>query len=168
MAIGLGGQSLLRDKKAYRGSQIAPRHVVPLRPFGTARVAFGTKAAFRSLRSPRLCVELRSHLAMKCLQKNRLLSEPYRGSQMAPRHVVPLRPFRDRPRCVRHESRYLFASLTAALRRTPFSSGYENFIRKDSLRNPFEHRGSQIRTDDILLPKQTLYQAELHPVAIQI
>lgn len=25
------------------------------------------------------------------------------------------------------------------------------------------YRGSQIRTDDILLPKQTLYQAELHP-----
>ncbi len=30
------------------------------------------------------------------------------------------------------------------------------------------YRGSQIRTDDILLPKQTLYQAELHPVAVQI
>ena len=28
----------------------------------------------------------------------------------------------------------------------------------------FLYRGSQIRTDDILLPKQTLYQAELHPV----
>ena len=27
----------------------------------------------------------------------------------------------------------------------------------------FVYRGSQIRTDDILLPKQTLYQAELHP-----
>ena len=27
----------------------------------------------------------------------------------------------------------------------------------------FLYRGSQIRTDDILLPKQTLYQAELHP-----
>ena len=25
------------------------------------------------------------------------------------------------------------------------------------------YRGNQIRTDDILLPKQTLYQAELHP-----
>ena len=28
---------------------------------------------------------------------------------------------------------------------------------------PLFYRGSQIRTDDILLPKQTLYQAELHP-----
>ena len=27
----------------------------------------------------------------------------------------------------------------------------------------FVYRGNQIRTDDILLPKQTLYQAELHP-----
>lgn len=49
-------------------------------------------------------IELRSHLAMKGSKKKRLLSEPYRGSQ--------------------------------------------------------------IRTDDILLPKQTLYQAELHPVAV--
>ena len=30
------------------------------------------------------------------------------------------------------------------------------------------YRGSQIRTDDILLPKQTLYQAELHPEVVQI
>lgn len=49
-------------------------------------------------------IELRSHLVMKGSKKKRLLSEPYRGSQ--------------------------------------------------------------IRTDDILLPKQTLYQAELHPVAV--
>ena len=32
----------------------------------------------------------------------------------------------------------------------------------------FVYRGSQIRTDDILLPKQTLYQAELHPEVLQI
>lgn len=37
-------------------------------------------------------------------------------------------------------------------------------IRKKDPRGVlFSYRGSQIRTDDILLPKQTLYQAELHP-----
>ena len=40
--------------------------------------------------------------------------------------------------------------------------------KKRPTRGLFLYRGSQIRTDDILLPKQTLYQAELHPDFAQI
>ena len=47
-------------------------------------------------------------------------------------------------------------------------SQMKNRISKILLKFMKVYRGSQIRTDDILLPKQTLYQAELHPVAVQI
>ena len=40
--------------------------------------------------------------------------------------------------------------------------------KKDPTGVHFSYRGNQIRTDDILLPKQTLYQAELHPEYRQI
>ncbi len=42
-------------------------------------------------------------------------------------------------------------------------SGYLKIRKRHPQGVPFSYRGSQIRTDDILLPKQTLYQAELHP-----
>ena len=39
--------------------------------------------------------------------------------------------------------------------------------KKAALKGPLLYRGNQIRTDDILLPKQTLYQAELHPECVK-
>ena len=47
-------------------------------------------------------------------------------------------------------------------------SDYINTQRATPTGRLFVYRGSQIRTDDILLPKQTLYQAELHPEVLQI
>ena len=53
-----------------------------------------------------------------------------------------------------------------------FTFGEANLVTYDTRKAPkrglFLYRGNQIRTDDILLPKQTLYQAELHPECVQI
>lgn len=51
-------------------------------------------------------------------------------------------------------------SKTASLALSPSKKQKKALPKKDL----FEDRDSQIRTDDILLPKQTLYQTELHPV----
>ncbi len=48
-----------------------------------------------------------------------------------------------------------------------FTFGEADLVTYDTRKAPKRglilYRGNQIRTDDILLPKQTLYQAELHP-----
>ena len=47
-----------------------------------------------------------------------------------------------------------------------FTFGEADLVTYDTRKAPKRglilYRGNQIRTDDILLPKQTLYQAELH------
>ena len=59
----------------------------------------------------------------------------------------------------------MFASLSSDLIEltSQFDLAYLRYTKGLPEGRPFVYRGSQIRTDDILLTKQTLYPAELHP-----
>lgn len=52
-------------------------------------------------------------------------------------------------------------------RQVPFELFPASFLSRHepNFRNKESGRGGQIRTDDFLLPKQALYQAELRPAA---
>ena len=119
-------------------------------------------ADYRSLRSPLFCRTTFSSGYASI--KKRLHSEPFenRGSQIVPRHVVPLHPFGA---FLSSGSKTLSVRFAHRFFVEPRSHPAMQASKKGSIRSLFENRGSQIRTDDILLPKQTLYQAELHPVA---
>ena len=160
-AVQASKKGSIRSLFENRGSQIVPRHVVPLHPFG-AVLASGSK----TLSVRMLTAFLSNHVLIRLCKHQK--KAPFGAfSKIGVARLFRVTSFRSTPSgpSLRPaQKRYPFASLTAFLSNAVLIRLWKR-QKKGSIRSLFENRGSQIRTDDILLPKQTLYQAELHPVA---
>ncbi len=151
-----------RDFFDYRNSGIRrPRHVVPRSPFGFSLRSNLALAPVRFAHRSR--VGPGGSSSRKLQKKNPSWRDffDYRNSGIRrPRHVVPRSPFGFSLR-----SNLALAPVRFAHRSRvgPGGSSSRKLQKKNpSWRDFFDYRNSGIRTHDLLLPKQALYQAELY------